>query len=430
MPTPLRILIICNEWPSLSETFIRHQAENLLERGHAVHIAAFASDAVDPAGPLENPNLHIHLFPRIPKKPLARSLRAISLACGMLHRNPRALRASFDKQRFPMQSRNLRLLYKAVHPLQGGDSYDIVHCHFGMAGETFRFFQYLGWLPSSPMLLSFHGCDATSHPRKYGKDIYKDTLPLAQVVTANSRWMAETARSLGCPPEKIHVFKSFVPFKGIVFKARTPTDGNLRIAGIGRLVEKKGFHVLVDAIASLRRSDWPVSMECRIAGGGPLERKLRDQVAEAGLNDSVRLLGWSGRREIAELLDWADVFVAPSVTAPDGDMEGQGVVLQEAQAAGLPVIASEHNGFPESMIPGKSGFLFPEGDPESLAKRIREIYDQRETWPAMGRVGHQFVMDVFHPDKLTSQLLDLYQLAIRDFHTDRRDGEQPTRKLP
>jgi len=79
------------------------------------------------------------------------------------------------------------------------------------------------------------------------------------------------------------------------------------------------------------------------------------------------------------------IFILSSVTADNGDQEGQGLVLQEAQAMGLPVIATLHNGFPDSVINGKSAFLVPERDINALAERIEYLVEHPGLWPRWGR---------------------------------------------
>ena len=105
-----------------------------------------------------------------------------------------------------------------------------------------------------------------------------------------------------------------------------------------------------------------------IVGEGNLEEKLKKQAEPLG--DKVQFLGSKTHQELKEIYASADVFVAPSVTAEDGDKEGLGLVLLEAMASGLPVVGSESGGIPEIVRDGYNGFLVPERDVRQLAEKI------------------------------------------------------------
>jgi len=100
-------------------------------------------------------------------------------------------------------------------------------------------------------------------------------------------------------------------------------------------------------------------------------------------------------------------------TSVEGDQEGQGLVLQEAQACGLPVVATRHGAFAEGIINGKSGFLVPERDVEALVERLSFLIEHPEIWPAMGREGRAFVEAHYDIQQLNQQLVAIYTNAIK-----------------
>lgn len=125
-------------------------------------------------------------------------------------------------------------------------------------------------------------------------------------------------------------------------------DGARWIAAIGALVPHKGHRVLIDAMATPALAD----ARCVIAGDGPLRGALARQIAERGVGDRVRLLGF--RDDLADWVPAIDVLAHPSVE------EGFGQVVLEARAAGVPVVASGVGGLPEAV--GEGGALVPVGD--------------------------------------------------------------------
>ena len=102
----------------------------------------------------------------------------------------------------------------------------------------------------------------------------------------------------------------------------------------------------------------------------------------------------------------------------EGDQEGQGLFLQEAQACGLPVIATQHGALPEGLLPGKSGFLVPERDGAAMVERIKFLIAHPEDWPKMGRQGRAFVAGRYDIRKLNEELVALY----RDLRSGFKNG--------
>ena len=107
----------------------------------------------------------------------------------------------------------------------------------------------------------------------------------------------------------------------------------------------------------------------------------------------------------------------------EGDQEGQGLVLQEAQAAGLPVIATQHGALPEGILPDQSGLLVPEGEVDKLAERLNFLVEHPDIWPMMGRAGRRFVEEHFDIRKLNLRLERLYSETIDAFGRTARDVE-------
>jgi colanic acid/amylovoran biosynthesis glycosyltransferase len=83
--------------------------------------------------------------------------------------------------------------------------------------------------------------------------------------------------------------------------------------------------------------------------------------------------------------------------------------LQEAQAAGLPILATSHGALPESMLDGKSGYLVPEKDPDSLAQAIAKMAQETETWPEFGRAGRNYVEQEYDLENRNDALIRFYE---------------------
>jgi len=154
---------------------------------------------------------------------------------------------------------------------------------------------------------------------------------------------------------------------------RDPGEGALQLLAVGRLVEKKGLDVLVEALGRLRR-EGGAALQLDVIGDGPQGPALRRRAEELGLGSAVRWLGAVPRERVLQRYTaGVDLLVAPSRVAADGDMDGIPVALMEAMVRQVPVISTALSGIPELVQHGRSGLLVPPGDPAALAEAIRSM---------------------------------------------------------
>ena len=133
----------------------------------------------------------------------------------------------------------------------------------------------------------------------------------------------------------------------------------------------KGLPVLIDAVRTLR--DRHTRVVCDVIGEGVLRPQLEARIRARGLEGEVRLVGTRTESEVSAEISKADLFVLPSVVAPDGQMEGIPIVLMEALAAGVPTIASALSGIPELVVDGETGRTVPPGDAQALADAVDAV---------------------------------------------------------
>lgn len=200
----------------------------------------------------------------------------------------------------------------------------------------------------------------------------------------------------------------------------TPVDpaGPLRVAAVGRLVEKKGFALLVDAAARLAAEGR--RLEVRIAGDGDLRADLELAIAAAGLGGSVQLLGPRSQDEVRALLAWADVLAAPCVVGADGNADGLPTVLLEAMACGVPVVASDVTGIPEAVRPATpvapgTGLLVPAGDVGALSDALRTAAEPGFDRAGTARAARTLVEAEYDTVRQSRRLAALQHPAGRPF---------------
>jgi colanic acid/amylovoran biosynthesis glycosyltransferase len=229
---------------------------------------------------------------------------------------------------------------------------------------------------------------------------------------ANSRFTAGRLRALGCPEERTVTLPMGVDTRRFCPPERpVAAPGTLRVLTVARLVEAKGIEYALRAVAQLS-ARWP-GLVYRVVGDGPLRADLERLAGELGLAGRVTFAGACSRDQVLAALAEADVFLLPSVVGRDGTEETQGVVLLEAQAMGLPVVASRIGGIPESMVDGGSGWLVPERDAGALAGRLEALLERPAEGRALGRAGRAWVEEKFDLRGLNDRLVEIYEELLR-----------------
>ena len=197
-------------------------------------------------------------------------------------------------------------------------------------------------------------------------------------------------------------------YNGIDLEAFTPSRPDDRpplVVGVGRLVEKKGFHHLVDAVALLRDRGRPIRLE--LVGGGAEEQALRARVASLDLEDRVTFHGPLTQAETRERMRSAAVLAAPCVVGVDGNRDGLPTVILESLALGTPVVATPVTGIPEAVVDGRTGLLVSEGDTAALADALDRLVEDADLRCRLADQGRRHVEERFDARKNTRQLREV-----------------------
>jgi len=409
----MRIAFFVSLFPSVSETFILNQVVGLLERGHEVYIYADY-----PPEPLTKIHADVERFRLLDRTqyrvhpPVAWPARVRSAASLVMRwgwRNPRATLDSFNVLRHGRMALDLRLLHEQLPPRQVED-YDVIHSHFGPNGNRALNMREGGFI-RGPIITTFYGYDANLLPRIYGAGLYERLFNHGELFTVGSEFLRNRILSLGAPENRIAKLPMGADVGRYRFiERRKSDDGGFRLLTVARLVEVKGIEYAIRAVGLARNKC--SGLRYTIAGEGPLRRGLQQLTTELGLADTVEFLGAVSQEEGLRLYDAAHAFVLPSIATDFGEEEGQPIVLAEAQASGLPIIATAIGGIPESIREGESRFLVPPRNPEAMASAMIRLADHPEAWSAMGRAGRAHVEKLFNLEKLHDQLVDIYRMVL------------------
>lgn len=194
------------------------------------------------------------------------------------------------------------------------------------------------------------------------------------------------------------------------FTHQPPNPEATEILAVGRLVEKKGFHVLVEAVRLLHAAGRDVV--CRIIGSGEEYSNLAAQIAAAGLSDLVILEGPRPQNEVVQAMRNAAVLACPCVIGGDGNRDGLPTVLLEAMALGLPCVATDVTGIPEIVRHEDTGLLAPEGDPDALAALLARMLDDVELRQSLSTNGRALIAQEFDVTINAARLREVFRTAI------------------
>jgi len=234
--------------------------------------------------------------------------------------------------------------------------------------------------PKVPLVVTTLGGDLYALGDPVSRALKRSVLRHARAVTVMNADMRERAIALGANPDTTYVMPMGAQVAQFADAAAgrlsRVVQGPVRLLAVGRLVEKKGFRVLLEALAEIDPDTWHLT----IVGDGPERRDLE----AAAANLPVSFVGQLTREALTRADAGADVAVFPSVRAASGDQDGLPVALLEAMASGCAVIVSDLPGLDEAVEPGVSGLSVPSGDVASLRAALATVIGDPALRAALG----------------------------------------------
>ncbi|MBC2724384.1 MAG: glycosyltransferase [Desulfosporosinus sp.] len=397
----MKIAVITYQFPTISQTFILNQITGLIDRGHKVDVFGIrpGTDSV-----LHGDVTNYHLLDRTmcltaPRNKFHRLKKAIKLFGSRFGKNPLFILSTLNPVIYGRRAINLSTLF-LMGPF--ADYYDIIHCHFGVVGNYALPIKKAGI--KSKFVTTFHGFD-TRLGCSSGGSIYKELFEYGDCFVAVTDYNYKHLVQFGLNEQKI-VYHSL----GVDIKAFHPQkvshkreDNCIRIITVARLVKEKGLHYGIKAICNLIDQLPDIKIEYHIIGDGPLRKQLELMISELGMRKTVFLHGEMTQDQIKDELDHSQIFLLPSVE------ESFGVVLLEAQAKCLPVVASKVGSTYQALQDGVSGFLVPPGDVWRLTDRLSILASDRQKRSEMGEAGRKYVKNNYNINELNDRLVKIYE---------------------
>ena len=284
---------------------------------------------------------------------------------------------------------------------------DLLHAHFMTVAAHAAYIAHL--VTDLPFTVTAHA-----------KDVYRDTVDAS--LFADVAAAAEAVVTV-CDANRTYITERLVDsrarivrvYNGVAVDRLQPAAPDERdpglVVGVGRLVEKKGFDVLLHACRVLL--DRGVPVRCVIVGDGNERPRLLDLQRELGLEAVLEFAGAVPRHQALGWIRKAALLAAPCVMGSDGNRDALPTVMLEALALGVPVVATPIAGVPEIVEDGCEGLLVPEGDAQALADAIQKLVSDRALCADLGARGRAKAEDIFDRGSTVRELVDVFSGAAR-----------------
>lgn len=373
----MRLAFVLERYPELSQTFVENELRELERAGDAVDVLALrpGDDRM-----LADPRFEA-VYPPL-------GARRVGAFAALAAQHP-VVAASFLRgpSGWPPDGRRLRGLARLAGWLSLAAGAQHLHAHF--ASEATDIAALLGRLARRPHSFTGHSTDLFADPAGLRRRLEQASFAVL-VCEYDRREVERLAPGAG----RLEVVPLGVDLERL--RRGTPYNPDGPVVAIGRLVEHKGLADLAAVAGQLGR-------EVVIAGEGPLREELERAAAGA-----VRFAGALPPAEAAALIERAAVLVAPSIVARDGSRDGIPMVLKEALALEVPVVASDAVGNPE-VVDDAWGALYPAGHSPALAEALRAMLERTAAArKAMGRAGRRFAERAADVRRQTACLRELF----------------------
>lgn len=392
--------------PALSETFVYEELLAVERRGIRVVPVAVrrALVPVEAQSALAQRVTHLYTAPPLVMA-LAGALRGLILghrfwaaagllisdmrACGL--QRPAAWKLAYQ---FLAATKLAQLLLRE----------NCTHLHVHFADTPGQIAMYASAMSGVPFTIMAHANDIFDG----GLLLQRKAERAARLLTI-SEYNCNYLQGLGIAPSRLAIVRCGVSFtpRTLDPREREPA-AKYRIGSLGRMVEKKGFDVLLHAVAQLKSRGHAV--ELSLAGDGPLAEELQQLVRTLGLEDAVIFAGSLAHSQVAAWMQSLDAFVLACKKDKNGDMDGIPVVLMEAMSQGITVVSTRLSGIPELVVHEQTGLLAKPADAQDLALQIERLILDDALVATLTRQAQAHVTNEFGQDVNVSRLIEHFTL--------------------
>ena len=403
------VAFVLKGYPRLSETFIAQEILGLERRGLDIRIVSLRHPTDRERHPVHDeiaaPVFYLPEYLHDEPARVARNWRRARCLPG--YRSARSVWLKDLKRDF---SRNRIRRFGQAMVLAGELGADVGHLHAHFLHTPASVTRYASLMTGLPWSCSAHAKDVWTTP---AWDIADKLGGLDWLVTCTEAGRAHLA-ALAPDPETVRLVYHGLDlgrFPPPRIRDKTGPDGSnaaapVTLLSVGRIVPKKGFNVLIEALGALGQLNW---RWVHIGGGD--RRALETRAQSLGIADRIDWRGAQAQKAVLAALGEADLFVLPSRIARDGDRDGLPNVLMEAQSQALACLSSDVSGIPELIEHGVTGVLVPPDNPPALAEALTGLIGDPDRRAQLGAAGLERLQACFGQEAGLDELAALFGLA-------------------
>lgn len=409
----MKIAVITDRFPVLTEPFIVNQINGLVGSGNDVDVFAYNKGNQD----LDDLNLISKEFlQRVQFKetmPSFKTLRFLKFV-RLLIRDFKELDwfqllGSLNFFKFGKRALSLEIFFQSYWFLKT-KKYDIVHAHFGHIGASISKIKKNGFLSDSALIVTLHGyyIDRTFLIKNI--DSVDFLFQQANRIIVNSKYSHNLIKEFFPLLEKIEILP--VGLDTSYFKRNNSIKKDVfTIVFCGRLVPLKAPDLAIKIFQDLI-SEGIDDIILKIIGDGIMKNFLINMIDQQGLNSKIKILGFKNQEEVKEAMKEASLFLFPGVQLY-GKAETQGLVIQEAQSMNLPVIVSDAGGMKYGLLNNKSGYVIKENDIKGFSRAVKYLYENENLRIQMGEIGRNYVIRNYDYKVINKQLIEIYKSSLK-----------------
>jgi glycosyltransferase involved in cell wall biosynthesis len=369
--------------------FVHRLMREICRQGHEVHVLApFSGDKTDYILDGVNIKKFNYFYPKRFQKLCGRS--------GMIDNIKEGIFVKIQFLSF--------IIFNAYNSQKLRDM-DVIHVQWPIPNGLGALF--LKIFNNIPFINTIHGEEVYLSKRYHTTFALKILVRNSFKTITNSSQTLKVSLKNGLKKDKLEI----IPF-GVDTNIFRPYNGlkdetMFQILSIGYLIERKGFEYLIKSIKEVLKIQDNVKL--KIVGTGPLENQIRTQIKELKLERNIEIIGNVSDEELLNLYNSSDIFVLPSVVDSQGNTEGLGVVLLEAMACKIPVIASNIGGIPDIVHDKVNGILVPQKDVLELSNAINELIKHEEYRKSLALNGYEMVKGHFSWEQIAKDYIEIYK---------------------
>ncbi|MCK8479566.1 glycosyltransferase [Psychroserpens algicola] len=416
MKQPLKIAFVVGTFPVVSQTFIVNQINALIDEGHDVNLYAYKKGELHTLHTSLHKHNLLNKVTYLKKNNPNHGIRFLEFLTWTLKH--------FFKIRWKRYFKTLNIfkygkeafllsIFFAMEWSLIEDEFDIIHVHFAHNAKLISYLKSLGLFPEHTKLMTtLHGYDLIPSKSEFYKENYHTIFEQTNMFTVNSVYLKE--QLLSVQPQLKHVAVLPVGLDTAYFtKTEQAVDNKFfDILFCGRLIKLKGPEIAILVLERLVQKGH-TNVRLNIIGDGVLYDDIKQNIKDKKLETYVKLKGELTQDSIKNEMDNADVLIMPGIADPEtGQMEAQGLVIQEAQAMELPVVVSDAGGMKYGVLPNESGFVVKANAIDAFVEALEQLIVDDNLRLRMGKKGAEFVREHFDNAILAKQLIDMYHMTL------------------